>query len=53
MTTDATSEIGLFIHQMIPHHQNAVNMAKALLKTGFSCEDLTNEDDPNRALWRT
>merc|ERR1719324_1860335 len=22
-----------FIHQMIPHHQNAVNMAKALLKT--------------------
>jgi hypothetical protein len=47
MTTDATSEIGLFIHQMIPHHQNAVNMAKALLKTGLSCEDLTNEDDPN------
>jgi hypothetical protein len=47
MTTNATSEIGLFIHQMIPHHQNAVNMAKALLKTGLSCEDLTNEDDPN------
>jgi len=22
-----------FIHQMIPHHQNAVNMAKAMLKT--------------------
>jgi Domain of unknown function (DUF305) len=47
MTTDATSEIGLFIHQMIPHHQNAVNMAKALLKTGLSCTDLTNEEDPN------
>jgi hypothetical protein len=47
MTTDATSEIGLFIHQMIPHHQNAVNMAKALLKTGLSCEDLTDDEDPN------
>jgi hypothetical protein len=46
MTSHASSEIGLFIHQMIPHHQNAVNMAKALLKTGMSCEDLTNEDDP-------
>jgi uncharacterized protein (DUF305 family) len=32
---------------MIPHHQNAVNMAKALSKTGLSCDDLTNEDDPN------
>jgi hypothetical protein len=47
MTSHATSEIGLFMHQMIPHHQNAVNMAKALLKTGLTCEDLTNEDDPN------
>lgn len=48
MTTHATSPIGLFIHQMIPHHQNAVNMAKALLKTGglTPCEDLTNGDDP-------
>merc|ERR1711865_831304 len=34
MTTHATSEIDLFLQQMIPHHQNAVNMAKALLKTG-------------------
>lgn len=50
MTSDAmTSEIALFIHQMIPHHQNAVNMAKALLKSGGlgSCDDLTNEDDVN------
>lgn len=48
MTTHATSSIGLFVHQMIPHHQNAVNMAKALLKTGglTACDDLTNEDDP-------
>ena len=34
MTNKATSksEVALFVHQMIPHHQNAVNMAKALLK---------------------
>ena len=35
----------LFIHQMVPHHQNAVNMAKALLKTGkVTCNDLTSEE---------
>merc|ERR1740139_1537330 len=36
MTTGA-SEGGikaLFLHQMIPHHENAVNMAKSLLKLG-------------------
>jgi uncharacterized protein (DUF305 family) len=49
MTTDATSEVGVIIHQMILHHQNAVNQAKTLLKTGFSsgCDDLSNEEDPN------
>jgi uncharacterized protein (DUF305 family) len=32
---------------MIPHHQNAVNMAKTLLYSGvLSCDDLLNEDDP-------
>ncbi|CAB9513618.1 expressed unknown protein [Seminavis robusta] len=49
MTTKVSSgtELALFLHQMIPHHQNAVNMAKALLKAGFlPCEDLTNEEDP-------
>lgn len=48
MTTNvnAGSGIALFIHQMIPHHQNAVNMAKALLKTGLlDCDDLTEESD--------
>lgn len=41
------SEIALFIHQMIPHHQNAVNMAKALLKAGFlPCDDLSDTQDP-------
>lgn len=48
MTTgvEAKSEVALFIHQMIPHHQNAVNMAKALLKTGkLECENLEDETD--------
>jgi len=46
MTTNAVSEQALFIHQMIPHHQNAVNMAKALLKTGkVKCDASDNESD--------
>ena len=48
MTTKATSlsGIALFIHHMIPHHQNAVNMAKATLKyAGLICDDLTEESD--------
>eukprot|EP00571_Detonula_confervacea_P011421 CAMPEP_0172304456 /NCGR_PEP_ID=MMETSP1058-20130122/5857_1 /TAXON_ID=83371 /ORGANISM="Detonula confervacea, Strain CCMP 353" /LENGTH=422 /DNA_ID=CAMNT_0013015687 /DNA_START=50 /DNA_END=1318 /DNA_ORIENTATION=- len=48
MTTsvkETESETALFLHQMIPHHQNAVNMAKALLKTGkVKCDDLTDEE---------
>ena len=32
-----------FIHQMIPHHQNAVNMAKAMLAT--ESLDADDEDD--------
>ena len=46
MTTNvnAGTAEALFIHQMIPHHQNAVNMAKALMKTGnLQCDDLTKE----------
>jgi hypothetical protein len=39
------SEIALFNHQMIPHHQNAVNMAKALLKSGgIDCNEGDDED---------
>ena len=51
--TQAQSEPALFVHQMIPHHQNAVNMAKALLKvadTKVPCDDLSNEDDPDCIL---
>lgn len=48
MTTGvkAENQAALFLHQMIPHHQNAVNMAKALLKTDIvQCDDLTEETD--------
>lgn len=48
MTTniESQSRTALFIHQMVPHHANAVNMAKALLKTGLvECDDLTEETD--------
>lgn len=48
MTTNVhqDSAIALFNHQMIPHHQNAVNMCKSLMKTGeIDCADITNEDD--------
>jgi len=34
LTHGGTDDIALFIYQMIPHHQNAVNMAKSLLKSG-------------------
>jgi len=36
MTTGASKGgiLALFLHQMIPHHENAVNMAKSLLKLG-------------------
>ena len=48
MTTGvkANSATALFLHQMIPHHQNAVNMAKALLKTGtLDCANMEDETD--------
>ncbi|KAL7555730.1 hypothetical protein ACA910_005146 [Epithemia clementina (nom. ined.)] len=51
MTTSFTTKnpVALFLHQMIPHHENAVNMAKALLNVPdkLNCTDLANEDDPN------
>jgi len=44
MTTYVEDAKSLFIHQMIPHHQNAVNMAKALLKSGgLECDDVSEE----------
>jgi hypothetical protein len=52
MTTNvaSSSDKALFMHQMIPHHQNAVNMAKALLTTGaLDCDD-TREESENCLL---
>jgi hypothetical protein len=49
MTTyEHHSEVALFLHQMIPHHQNAVNMAKSLLLNWSSIcnpEDLGSDDN--------
>jgi len=53
MTTgvQATADSALFIHQMIPHHENAVNTAKTLLKTGnLLCPDLTDQSNPDCEL---
>jgi uncharacterized protein (DUF305 family) len=55
MTTGvmASDEAALFIHQMIPHHQNAVNMAKTLLKSEkVVCADLSDEDSQDCVLER-
>jgi len=39
-------DVALFNHQMIPHHENAVNMAKALLHEGdVRCDDFTSDSD--------
>jgi len=38
-------ETALFLHQMIPHHENAVNMAKTLLELGnLDCDNYDDED---------
>ena len=39
-----TSDKATFMHQMIPHHVNAVNMAKILLTTNeFDMDDKDDE----------
>lgn len=55
MTTGMTSNsvLALFNHQMIPHHQNAVNMCKAMLISGEAeCEDIENAEDDVRCGMR-
>jgi hypothetical protein len=54
MTTgvSAQSEMALFIHQMIPHHENAINMAKALLESGDLDDCGTfDEENPKCAMY--
>lgn len=42
-------DVALFNHHMIPHHENAVNMAKSLLKLGsLNCSKLTDDTDDCR-----
>jgi hypothetical protein len=36
--SDATDKVKAFMQQMIPHHQNAVNMAKVILKQATQAE---------------
>jgi Domain of unknown function (DUF305) len=53
MTTSvsARSAAALFLHQMIPHHENAVNMAKTLLMLGdLECQPF-NEEDPDCVMY--
>ena len=47
------SSIALFIHQMIPHHQNAVNMCKSLMKTGdIECSDMGVDEEDESCIMR-
>jgi len=44
-------ETALFLHQMIPHHENAVNMAKTLMSLGdLDCEEY-DEEDPDCIMY--
>ena len=36
--SDATDKVKVFMQQMIPHHQNAVNMAKVILRQATQTE---------------
>merc|ERR1712216_1089115 len=42
-----------FVHQMIPHHENAINMAKALMmEDQFDCSEEKESDcDMESVLW--
>jgi uncharacterized protein (DUF305 family) len=38
----------LFVHMMVPHHQNAINMAKSLLKRkSLQCDVISDEENPD------
>merc|ERR1712058_188594 len=48
----AENPLVVFMHQMIPHHQNAVNMAKIALKHTGDLEGLSDDDLDIAALLR-
>lgn len=53
MTTNAVGQSALFCHQMIPHHQNAVNMAKSLLHShDIICDDSGPVEEGTVVPWQ-
>lgn len=55
MTTNAVGIAELFSYQMIPHHQNAVNMAKAMLKIhadDIVCDFEAADADEEAVTWQ-
>merc|ERR1712166_947995 len=51
MGVNMQSSIALFNHQMIPHHQQAVNMCKALdVAGGTDCEDIVEFEDDAKCI---
>jgi hypothetical protein len=53
MTSTASTVSQIFLYQMIPHHQNAVSMAKALLKkAAYNCADIAEGETEDCVLER-
>jgi hypothetical protein len=46
-TADHSDKIAVFMQQMIPHHKNAINMAKSLLKQADAADIYAAYDDPD------
>jgi hypothetical protein len=45
-TADHSDKIAVFMQQMIPHHKNAINMAKSLLKQAPAADIYAAYEDP-------
>ena len=50
-TTLSADPVASFMHQMIPHHRNAVNMAKLLMKEGALSDANDEEGAVDDMLW--
>jgi hypothetical protein len=46
-TADHSNKVAVFMQQMIPHHKNAINMAKLLLRQ-VPAEDITSAMDEDK-----
>merc|ERR1711972_539971 len=51
-SADLDNKVAVFMHQMIPHHENAVNMARIVLKHAKSAEGFNDEELDVPALLR-